>query len=389
MERAAYSSIRPGVYATFPLKMNGRLIAISVFRGIKKSSVEWAPGTLDGVMNKVAFGIVLLAVALTATTNWPGRRSAELTQLKSSFRRPTTLPFPETNPFSRAKYELGKKLFFDRALSRDHTLSCATCHDPAQNFADGRPKGMGIGQRPLTRRVPELWNVAWGKPFFWDGRATTLEEQALGPIQNPNEMALPLAELERRLNASPAYRDLFRNAFGNEVIRAPRVAQALATFERTLVSPKTAFDRWVEGDDGALTRSQVDGLLVFVGKANCVQCHTGWNFTNQSFADIGLTEGDRGRGTVLNDGDADFAFKTPSLRQVTAKPFLLHDGSATSVEALIENYDQGGQIKRRTAQLWLRPLNLTRKEKRDLAEFLNSLSTETRGNLWSTNSHSR
>lgn len=340
--------------------------------------------------------MAFVGLAIVASTATIGlcvyNQKNELRALQATFRRPKSIPFPSSNPYSKPKFELGKKLFFDKQLSLDHSLSCASCHDPERGWSDGRAKGLGKDHKALTRRVPELWNLAWGQKFFWDGRANSLEEQALGPIQNPAEMALPLPQLVERLKGSDEYSSFFSTAFPGQVVTPDLIAKAIATFERTIVSEKTAFDRWIEGDLGALTDSQRRGFALFTGKANCVQCHTGWNFTNGSFADIGLTTGDKGRGLVLQDSDADFAFKAPSLRHLAKRQFFLHDGSAQSVNALIENYNVGGTIKRFTSQLWLRPLRLTSGEKQDLAQFLESLSVETKEkkrNLWSTLSSSR
>jgi len=313
---------------------------------------------------------VLVAIGI-ATTGTSAHHSP-----REAFRRPKVVPFPVANRFTRAKYDLGKKLFFDPLLSKDHTMACASCHRPEIGWGDGRATGRGKNGLTLSRRVPHLWNLAWTDSFFWDGRAATLEEQALGPIQNPNEMGLPLPELMARLKQNADYRTRFNSVFPREGLTPETVGKAIATFERTLISPKAPFDEWVEGKEHALTARQKRGFALFTGKANCVQCHTGWNFTNGSFADVGLLTTDKGRGLILNDADADFAFKAPTLRNLKGRNFFFHDGSITTLEAVVENYDRGGAVHRPTAQLWLKPLQLTADEKNDLVHFLYSLAGE-------------
>src|SRR5499427_7661061 len=209
----------------------------------------------------------------------PARSADDLAALKASFRRPATVPFPADNPFSEKKRALGAALFHDKRLSVDGSLACASCHERDKGFADARAQGRGVPGRPLKRHTPTLWNLAWSSPVFWDGRARSLEEQVAGPIESPDEMALPMADAVARLAADPGMVRAFADAFP----QAPRVdaanlARAIATYDRTFVSPQTRFDRWIAGDERALTRNEVAGFELFTGKARCANCHSGFAF---------------------------------------------------------------------------------------------------------------
>src|SRR6266700_185187 len=214
---------------------------------------------------------------------------ASIQELKAQYRRPTSISFPKDNPYTIEKVDLGKTLYFDTRLSAANLLSCASCHSPAYGWGDGQPKGVGHGMRVLGRRSPTIINAAFGLVFMWDGRAATLEQQALGPIQADVEMNLPLEDLLVRLKAIPEYGPLFKAAFAEQEITAPQIANAIATYERTVVSARAPFDAWIEGDEKAISQQAVRGFVLFNTKARCVDCHTGWNFTDDSFHDIGLT----------------------------------------------------------------------------------------------------
>src|SRR5713226_5947937 len=202
----------------------------------------------------------------------PSPRSADnLAALKASFRRPPTVPFPADNPFSEQKRALGEALFHDKRLSVDGSLACASCHERGKGLADGKVQGRGVPGRPLKRHTPTLWNLAWSSPVFWDGRARSLEEQVAGPIESPDEMALPMAAVVQRLAADPAMVRAFTAAFpAAPRVDAGNVAKAIASYERTFVSPATRFDRWIAGDEQALSRSEIAGFRLFTGKAQCV-----------------------------------------------------------------------------------------------------------------------
>jgi cytochrome c peroxidase len=282
---------------------------------------------------------------------------------RAAYRRPASTPFPEDNPYSESKARLGQILFFDPRLSGSNWISCATCHNPGFAWGDGLPRGIGHGMNPLGRRTPTALNLAWAPALFWDGRAETLEEQALGPMSAAAEMNQPIPELERELNAIPGYRPLFQAAFGDARVSGKRVAQAIATFERTLVSRESPFDRWV-------------GFALFDGRAMCSKCHGGWRFTDDSFHDIGVASDDRGRGAILTDLDSmQFAFKTPTLRNVAARAPYMHDGSEATLEEVVELYNRGGRVRRPSVATEVHPLKLTASEKADLVAFMMSLSS--------------
>src|SRR5262245_5975835 len=297
--------------------------------------------------------------------------------LKAAFRWPAAVPFPASNPFSEAKRALGERLFHDKRLSANGAIACATCHDGAKGFADGRRQGRGVSDIPLKRHTPTLWNLAWAAPVFWDGRARSLEEQVAGPIEAPDEMGRPVASVVADLAADRSYADAFRAAFPDEPRASPQtLAKAVAVFERTLVSPSTRFDRWVGGDEAALTADEAAGFRLFTGKAQCSNCHSGWAFTEYAFHDIGLPGDDRGRGAVLRLETAEHAFKTPTLREIGRSAPYMHDGSLKTLEEVVRHY-AGGIAARPTLSADLpRGLKLSERERRELIAFLGTLTTE-------------
>jgi cytochrome c peroxidase len=301
----------------------------------------------------------------------------DLAALKEKFRRPAAIPFPSSNPYSDAKRALGDRLFHDRRLSADGTYACATCHVQAKGFSDGREKAVGVPGRALARHTPTLWNLAWAGPVFWDGRARSLEEQVAGPIVAPDEMAQPIAPLIARLSADKTYTRDFSRAFPDDPhVSEDNLKKAIATYERTLVSPPTRFDRWVAGDTNALNAQETNGFRLFNGKAGCVNCHTGWAFTDYAFYDVGLDSDDRGRGAVLRLEAAEHAFKVPSLREAARRAPYMHDGSLKSFAAVVRHY-VGGITERPTLPVDLRKPSLTTNEQAALVAFLGTLTSES------------
>lgn len=299
----------------------------------------------------------------------------DLATLQDKFRRPAAIPFPTSNPFSEAKRALGETLFHDKRLSVDGTFACATCHDRAKGLSDGRARAIGVPGRPLARHTPTLWNLAWAGPVFWDGRARSLEEQVAGPIVAPDEMAQPMAPLVARLAADKTYVRAFAKAFP----RDPRVSEdnlkkAIATYERTLVSPPTRFDRWI-ADASALSARETEGFRLFAGKAGCANCHAGWAFTDYAFYDIGLPSEDRGRGSVLRLEAAEYAFKAPSLREVGRRAPYMHDGSLGTLADVVRHYVEG-ITERPNLPSDLRRLSLSTDEQAALVAFLGTLTSE-------------
>lgn len=300
----------------------------------------------------------------------------ELVILQADYQRPAGIPFPEDNPFSEAKARLGQTLYFDPRLSRSNTQSCASCHNPSFAWGDGLAVGVGDRMVELGRRSPTILNAAWSEALMWDGRFETLEEQALGPIEAGVEMNMPLDQLIRKLAGIREYADLFAAAFdGDPEISGDRIAMAIATYERTVVSGEAAFDRWVKGDEDAISASAERGFRLFNEKARCAACHAGWRFTDDSFHDIGLADGDLGRGGELPGiVKMKHAFKTPGLRNIDRRGPYMHDGSISSLELVVEHYDEGG-IQRPSLSEEMKPLGLTVSEKRDLVVFMRTLTS--------------
>lgn len=315
-------------------------------------------------------GLSVLAYAAHAEPT-----QAEMQAMKASYERPKVVPFPKSNPFSPAKLALGQQLFYDTRLSGNGTMSCASCHNQPHAWGDGMPTGIGSKGNRLGRRSPTILNLAWAELLFWDGRADTLEDQALGPIQNPDEMNQTLPVLVAELNKVPAYKKAFAAAFPGEAIAPDTVAKAIATFERTVVSGAAPFDRWIEGDEAAIDASAKRGFVVFNTTGHCAACHSGWRFTDDSFQDIGMRSSDKGRGAVIEGvAQLSFAFKTPGLRNVAERAPYMHDGSIATLEDVVAHYVDGF-IRRASLSPEIHTLSLTEKDRADLVAFLKTLSS--------------
>ena len=290
------------------------------------------------------------------------------------------IQWPKDNPYSPARWELGRALYFDPRLSVDGTVSCATCHDPGKAFTDNLPVSAGIRGQKGGRSAPTVINRAYTLAQFWDGRAGTLEEQALGPMQNPIEMGHSHTAIVQRLNDIAGYREMFRAAFGAEdSVTIENAAKAIATFERTVLSGNSAYDRYKAGKKKALSAPQIRGLNVFAQKAKCDQCHEGVNFTTNEYHNLGVgmdkPDPDAGRFVVTRKPEDYGAFKTPTLRDITRTSPYMHDGSLKNLEEVVEFYDKGGILNKNLDEK-MKPLHLTRDEKSDLVEFLKSLDGE-------------
>ena len=220
---------------------------------------------------------------------------------KKEYTRPAEIPFPEENPHTKAKADLGHTLFFDPRLSGNNYISCATRHNPSFAWGDGLPTGIGHCMARLGRCTPTILNLAYGELLMWDGRFESLEEQALGPMAADVEMNQNMVAIVAELQAIPEYRTLFKISFGDEGITVPNIAKAVATFERTVVSGIAPFDKWIAGDEKAISASAKRSFELFNNKANCVACHSGWNFTDDSFHDIRLESTDIGRGKQVSN----------------------------------------------------------------------------------------
>jgi cytochrome c peroxidase len=273
---------------------------------------------------------------------------------------------------------LGASLFADPRLSGGGDRSCASCHRPELAYTDGRRRAQARSGAPLRRNTPSLWNLAWSKHYFWDGRALSLEAQVQAPIEAADEMGGDWPTILTRLAADAELAGRFHAAFPDEApISRDSVVKALAAYVRALVSPATRFDAWIDGDPGALSPAEIRGFRLFTGKAGCVLCHAGWRFTDDRFHDIGLRGNDPGRGAVPGGTPGLMAFKTPGLREAASTAPYMHDGSLPTLAAVARHY-AGGFVGRPTlAPTMSRTLRLSRQERADLVAFLQTLSSET------------
>jgi len=289
------------------------------------------------------------------------------------------LQWPRDNPYSAAKVELGRDLYFDKRLSADDSVSCASCHAPQHAFTDGSPVSTGIRSQKGGRSAPTVINRAYSLAQFWDGRAGTLEEQAKGPMANPIEMGNTHEGVVSKIQSIAGYRPLFAKAFGSEEINIDRVAQAIACFERTVLSGNAPYDRYKAGQKSAMSAAQVHGMKVFFEKAQCDRCHEGSNFTLNAYANLGVgtdkPDPDVGRFAVTKDQRDWGVFKTPTLREIEHTPPYMHDGSLKTLDDVVEFYNKGG-IPNRNLDANIKPLKLSEQEKKDLVSFLKALSGE-------------
>ena len=282
------------------------------------------------------------------------------------------IEYPEEEPPSDLEVELGKVLFFDNRLSVNEQQSCATCHNPDLGFGDGMAKGIGTMGGILGRNTPHSYNLAWNVTFFWDGRASSLEEQALGPIEAAGEMNMPLDKLLPRLQAVEYYQKTFEAVYGNGVTKE-NIGKAIAAFERTLNAMNTPFDQYMAGNKAAMGPEAIRGMELFKGKGNCTKCHDGPNFTDNSFHDIGVKGDDTGREAISGDASQKRAFKTPGLRNVIFTAPYMHDGSEGSLEDVVRFYNRGGDRKDGISNLIV-PLKLSEQEIADIVAFLGALT---------------
>jgi cytochrome c peroxidase len=305
-------------------------------------------------------------------------KQQKLDNFKKSYVERPEVVYPDDNKYSDAKRELGKKLYFDPRLSRSEVMSCATCHNPSFGWGDNLPKGIGDFHKQLGRKTPTIQNIAWDELFFWDGRAASLEEQALGPIASKAEMGMPLPQMVETLKGIKGYEKEFKTAFpdsSDNPITEENVSKAIANFERTVISGESPFDKWVKGDEKAISDSAKNGFLVFNEKGNCVACHSGWSFSDSSFHDIGLKTDDVGRAKELDLKAMQHAFKTVGLRNIELRGPYMHDGSLKTLMDVVNHYDHSF-VKRDSLSQEIRPLKLTESEKTDLVAFMKSLTSK-------------
>jgi cytochrome c peroxidase len=288
------------------------------------------------------------------------------------------LPIPADNPMTAEKVELGRMLYFDTRLSKDGTISCATCHDPLMAWTEHKPTSTGIGSQLGGANSPTVINSAYATTQFWDGRAASLEEQALGPIENPIEMGHSLPEMIATLNGLEGYKQHFQDVFGSEVNKEG-ISQAIAAFERTVLSGNSPYDKFMAGDENALNEAQKRGLELF-NNSGCAECHTPPLFSSYDFynAGVSIEKNEPGRKAVTND-EADLgAFRVPMLREVANTGPYFHDGSAEKLEDAVALMARGGNDNPNLSEMLksVRDVELTEENQKDLVEFLKALSGE-------------
>jgi cytochrome c peroxidase len=291
------------------------------------------------------------------------------------------IPWPEKNPYDKKKAELGRLLYFDKRLSSDGSISCGSCHAIQKAYTDNMPVSVGIKGQKGTRNSPTVINSAYLKTLFWDGRAKSLEEQCKGPIGNPKEMTLATdphlahMECEKRVKKIGGYCDLFKEIFGSGECTIDQISEAIATYERTVLSGNSPYDKYMAGDTNAMTKEQIRGLKVFQD-SGCVNCHSGPNFSDGKFYNIGIgypsDNPDLGRYLITKKDEDKGAFEVPILREVSKTFPYMHDGSLKTLEDVVQYYNRGGN-KNENLNPLIYPLNLFDEDVQALVSFLKAL----------------
>ena len=292
------------------------------------------------------------------------------------------MKIPADNPQTAAKIELGKQLYFDKRLSVDNTVSCASCHDPNKGWSNGEKFATGVRGQMGGRSAPTIINSGYVHLQFWDGRAEALEGQALGPIANPIEMDLPIEKAVEKIAAIPGYKKQFKKVFKSGVT-SDGIAKAISAFERTIVSGNAPYDQFKAGDENALSDSAKRGMDLFFNKAKCAACHKGESFTDGAFHNIGVgyaeengEPADVGRFAVTNQLGDKGAFKTPTLREIAKTAPYMHDGSVATLEEVVKFYNKGG-VKSPQLSEDIFPLKLNEQDIQDIVNFMKEgLSSE-------------
>jgi len=332
--------------------------------------------TLPGL--KSIFLLLLLMAFLMSSSVLASVPNPDEATVKA-FLRPDLIPQPNHNRVTPERIELGKKLFFDPRLSGSNWISCASCHNPALAWQDGLKKPLGHNFKQLHRTTPTILNIVYLNRQFWDGRAVTMQEQALGPIENKDEMNQDLDELVKELKAIPGYVKLFNEAYPKDGVSKEAIAKAISSFERTIVSTDSEFDRWLKGAETKMTESAKRGFKLFTGKARCSICHSGFNFSDKGFHNIGLPGNtDEGRYAIKPVKVMKGAFKTPTLRDIALTAPYMHNGAFSTLTEVIEHYNSGGTKNLGNLDPNMQPLNLTKKEKAELLGFLLSLTGDAK-----------
>ena len=322
--------------------------------------------------------LVVGALVFASLTN-----SLNASQDMKKWLRPAEVPQPKDNKLTPERIELGKLLYFDVRLSSSQKISCATCHHPKQGWSDLVPTPKAVGHEGAVgpRNSPVVLNSAYQRHQFWDGRVRTLEQQALGPIEADVEMNMSLDVLIPKLNAVKGYVALFEKAYPGEGLTRKTLAKAIASFERTVVSTISPFDKYAMGDTKAMSKKAKRGFELFKGKARCIDCHDGFNFTDGSFHNIGLKDGeltgkDLGRYAVKSRAGWYGVMKTPTLRDATKSGPYFHDGSVATLHEVAHVCGNGGRFKHnvKNKSLFMVDRGLSKTEISELVSFIGSLT---------------
>ena len=327
--------------------------------------------------------VALTAVGLVLTAPASAQSPADLAAMKAEYRRPAALPVE-----NRALADLGRLLFWDPRVSASGNTACASCHLPDRGWSVAEAKSRNDSGKLTARKSQPLLGVGHapgGALFGWDGRNPTLEAQAKNSVatgaMSMRETGNPVKVevIEQRIRDIPEYVERFKAALPGAVITLDAIAQAIAAFERTMEPGPAPFDRWIEGDETAISDAAKRGFVVFNRKTTCFACHSGWRFTDDKFHDIGVSRSDRGRGAALKDDEAaQYAFKTPTLRSVALRPPYMHDGSQATLAAVIEHYEKEPIDRPSRSPLFV-PVELTGQERDDLLAFMQSLTGAPEG----------
>jgi cytochrome c peroxidase len=353
------------------------------------------PESMHQNQTALVAGIMLLAAGCGPTASKapevasapPARPVGPAIQIPAPLGLPA-VPLPESNPPTAETIALGRKLFFDVRLSHDNTVSCASCHAPAAGFADPRRFSIGVGGKAGTRQAPSAMNAVYNPTQFWDGRAASLEDQAAGPIANPVEMNLAHDDCSTRIESDPVYKELFEKAFGPGPVNMDKITKAIASFERTLVSGNSPFDKYqYGGDKKAMSVAAIRGLAIFkdANRGNCVVCHTIDEkhalFTDGKFHNLGVGLDAKGELTDLGryqqtKVEADKgAFRTPTLRSIAQTAPYMHDGSHRTLSEVVDFYVGGGSSSPYRDKE-IKELKLSGQDRADLVAFLQALTGE-------------
>jgi cytochrome c peroxidase len=327
---------------------------------------------LYSIIIRWVFGLAFLVIlAVIATTSMRVAKAQEKLKLPRGLQENAAF-IPDDNPQTPEKIVLGKMFFWDKPHSASGTVACVSCHQPNHGWSDPRQFSINFAGKPMPRHTPTILNRLFSDQQLWTGVRPTLEEQALKDINRTDEKVV------EHLGSIPIYQQQFRNIFGHN-LEPVGVAKAVAAYVRTIVSGNSPYDRFIAGDKSALLTEAQRGLALFEGKARCVSCHAGFNFSDESYRNIGVgmdkPNPDLGRYTVTKNETDKGAFKTPTLRDVARRGPFMHDGSEKTLEDVIAFYNRGG-VNNPWLASDIKPLNLTAQEQEDLVAFLRSLTGE-------------